>query len=59
MERTREASEAERHKLLDLVQTLEFKLNAIEQVNGEKKTFLTVNLSSLTDFKDMTFPDAF
>ncbi|KAL7026423.1 hypothetical protein ACKWTF_013907 [Chironomus riparius] len=39
LERTREASEAERQKLLDLVQTLEFKLNAIEQVN-EKKFFI-------------------
>lgn len=36
MERTREMSEAEREKLLDLVQTLELKLNSIEQVTQKK-----------------------
>lgn len=34
MERMKEASEVERQKLLELVQTLEFKLNAIEQVTA-------------------------
>lgn len=33
-------SEAEREKLLDLVQTLELKLNSIEQVSTKSKTFL-------------------
>lgn len=32
-------SEAEREKLLDLVQTLELKLNSIEQVTQRFKTF--------------------
>lgn len=39
MERTRETSEAEREKLLDLVQTLELKLNSIEQVTYKKRNF--------------------
>ncbi|CAG9806295.1 unnamed protein product [Chironomus riparius] len=44
LERTREASEAERQKLLDLVQTLEFKLNAIEQRSDEEQWSLKQKL---------------
>jgi hypothetical protein len=39
LERTREMSQAEREKLLDLVQTLESKLNSIEQVSSAIKQF--------------------
>ncbi|XP_070493942.1 calponin homology domain-containing protein DDB_G0272472-like [Chironomus tepperi] len=44
LERTREASEAERQKLLDLVQTLEYKLNAIEQRSDEEQWSLKQKL---------------
>ncbi|CAO1422321.1 unnamed protein product [Diamesa serratosioi] len=46
LERTRDMSETERNKLLDLVQTLEVKLNSIEQKSDEEQWSLKQKLNS-------------
>lgn len=43
-------SEAEREKLLELVQTLELKLNSIEQVKQKSENFPKISPSFDTNF---------
>ncbi|CAO1427379.1 unnamed protein product [Diamesa hyperborea] len=54
LERTRDMSETERNKLLDLVQTLEVKLNSIEQKSDEEQWSLKQKLNSF-DVEKMSF----